>query len=130
MKTEAYHVIGQLNGSGILIVGDHASNHVPADINLAIHPSLLNDHIALDIGVAEVAQMLTEQLGCAAILGGASRLVIALTRWEEAQGLLPLARDGHVFLGYHGADREEWLDLFWRPYHGRLPDCAADFFHK
>src|SRR3546814_17127545 len=95
MKTEAYHVIGQLNGSGILIVGDHASNHVPADINLAIHPRLLNDHIALDIGVAEVAQMLTEQLGCAAILGGASRLVIDLNRAEEAPGLLPLARAGH-----------------------------------
>src|SRR3546814_16599363 len=96
MKTEAYHVIGQLNGSGILIVGDHASNHVPADINLAIHPRLLNDHIALDIGVAAVAQMLTEQLGCAAILGGASRLVIDLNRTEEAQGLLPRSEERRV----------------------------------
>src|SRR3546814_12795679 len=110
MKTEAYHVIGQLNGSGILIVGDHASNHVPADINLAIHPSLLNDHIALDIGVAEVAQMLTEQLGCAAILGGASRLVIDLNREEAARGLLPLGMDVHVIPCHPGATRGEERD--------------------
>src|SRR3546814_16505544 len=71
--------------------------------------------------------MLTEQLGCAAILGGASRLVIDLNREEEAQGLLPLASDGHVIPGNHGADREERLDRFWRPYHDRLSGLIADY---
>src|SRR3546814_13844994 len=93
-------------------ISDWSSDVCSSD--LAIHPSLLNDHIALDIGVAEVAQMLTEQLGCAAILGGASRLVIDLNREEEAPGLLPLASDGHVIPGNHGADRAERLDQIGR----------------
>src|SRR3546814_1749615 len=71
--------------------------------------------------------MLTEQLGVAAILGGASRLVINLNREEEAPGLLPLASDGHVIPDNHGADREERLDRFWRPYHDRLSGLIADY---
>lgn len=120
MKTEAYHIIGKLNGSGMLIVGDHASNHVPPDIDLGIDPALLDDHIAIDIGVAEVAALLTEQLQCAAVLGGSSRLVIDLNREEDAHGLLPHHSDGHAIPGNHGADLGERLARFWRPYHDRL----------
>src|SRR3546814_20657567 len=72
--------------------------------------------------------MLTEQLGCAAILGGASRLVIDLNREEEAPGLLPLASDGHVIPGNHGADREERLDRFCRPYHDRSMGLLDDYY--
>ena len=68
----------------VLIVADHASNRVPADIDLGISPSLLDQHVAIDIGVAEVAALLTERLRCTAILGGVSRLVIDLNRGEDA----------------------------------------------
>src|SRR3546814_1324087 len=61
------------------------------------------------------------------LLGGASRLVIDLNREEEAPGLLPLASDGHVIPGNHGADREERLDRFWRPCHDRLSGLIADY---
>src|SRR3546814_6156532 len=71
--------------------------------------------------------MLTEQLVCAAIRVVASRLVIDLNPEEEAPGLLPLASDGHVIPGNHGADREERLDRFWRPYHDRLSGLIADY---
>lgn len=120
MKTEAYSILGTLNGGGPLIIADHASNHVPADIDLGIHPELLNDHIAIDIGVAEVAERLANHLDCPAILGGASRLVIDLNREEHAHGLLPRTSDGYAIPGNHDADIEARLDRFWRPYHDRL----------
>lgn len=104
----------------VLIVGDHASNHVPADIDLGISPSLLDQHMALDIGVAEVATLLTERLGCAAILGGVSRLVIDLNREENRTGLIPHISDGHAIPGNDGVDREARLDRFYRPYHQRI----------
>ncbi|MBK5264778.1 MAG: N-formylglutamate amidohydrolase [Alphaproteobacteria bacterium] len=126
MKTEAYHIIGKMNGAAMLVVADHASNHVPYDIDLGIHRDLLDDHIAIDIGVAEVAELLTRQLDCAAILGGASRLVIDLNREEDAHGLLPRSSDGHAIPGNHDADIEARLDRFWRPYHEMLAAMIAE----
>lgn len=120
METEAYRIIGQMNGSSLLIIADHASNHVPPDIDLGIAPQLLREHVAIDIGVAEVAQSLTVHLDCMAILGGSSRLVIDLNREEDAHGLLPRTSDGHAIPGNHDADIQARLERFWRPYHDRL----------
>lgn len=106
--------------SPALIVGDHASNHVPADIDLGICPTLLDQHVALDIGVAEVAALLTERLGCTAILGGVSRLVIDLNREEDAPCLIPHNSDGRIIPGNEHADREMRLDRFHRPYHAEV----------
>lgn len=126
MKTEAYRIVGNLNGGGTLIVGDHASNHVPPDIDLGIDTALLDDHIAIDIGVAEVAALLAERLECAAFLGGSSRLVIDLNREEDAHGLLPHYSDGHVIAGNHDADLAVRLERFWRPYHDRLASIIEE----
>lgn len=128
MKTEAYSIVGKLNGSGVLIVGDHASSHVPSDIDLGIDPALLSDHIAIDIGVAQVAELLTARLQCAAFLGGSSRLVIDLNREEGAHGLLPHQSDGHVIAGNHDAEISARLERFWRPYHDRLASIIDE--HK
>lgn len=104
----------------ILIVGDHASNHVPDNVHLGIAPELLNDHIAIDIGVAEVAALLAKKLQCRAILGGISRLVIDLNREEDRGGLVPVSSDGHAIPGNIGADMDARLERFYRPYHAQV----------
>lgn len=126
METEAYRIIGRMNGSAMLIVGDHASNHVPADIDLGLPAELLNDHIAWDIGVAEVALLLADRLDCGGLLGGASRLVIDLNREEDAHGLLPHSSDGHSILGNHDADLPTRLNRFWHPYHNMLAQMIVE----
>ena len=105
---------GDLN---ILIIADHASAHVPTDIDLGIDAALLRDHIAIDIGVAEVSALLARELGCKAVLGGVSRLVIDLNREEDAPGLLPVMSDGHVIPGNRHADLAERMIRFHHPYH-------------
>jgi hypothetical protein len=77
----------------ILIISDHASNHVPEDIDLGIAPELLTQHVALDIGAAEVSALLAERLGCTAILGGISRLVCDLNREEGVLNIIPHITD-------------------------------------
>lgn len=104
----------------LLIVADHASAHVPDDIDLGIDETLLTDHIAVDIGVAEVSRLLAEQLACTAILGGVSRLVIDLNREEEAPGLLPVMSDGHVIPGNRQADLDQRMIRFHHPYHHQI----------
>ncbi|MEJ7934923.1 N-formylglutamate amidohydrolase [Sphingobium sp. AN558] len=104
----------------ILIIADHASAHVPPDIDLGIDRALLGDHIAIDIGVAEVSTLLAGQLGCTAIMGGVSRLVIDLNREEDAPGLLPVMSDGHAIPGNRDAILADRLTRFHHPYHHKI----------
>ena len=101
----------------ILIIADHASAHVPADIDLGIDPALLDKHIAVDLGVAQVAALLARRLSCSAILGGVSRLVIDLNREEHAHGLIPHSSDGHKIPGNDAIDRQARIERFYHPYH-------------
>jgi predicted N-formylglutamate amidohydrolase len=113
---EAY---SQIDGGALdlLIIADHASAHVPDDIDLGIDPALLRAHIAIDIGVAEVSRLLAKQLGGTAIMGGVSRLVIDLNREEDAAGLLPVMSDGHAIPGNRDADLTDRMMRFHHPYH-------------
>lgn len=106
--------------SNVLIIADHASAHVPADIDLGIAPELLRKHIAIDIGVAEVARLLCEATGCGAVLAGVSRLVIDLNREENSAGLIPTESDGHRVPGNVPVDRDARLKRFYHPYHAAL----------
>jgi predicted N-formylglutamate amidohydrolase len=115
----------------LLIIGDHASNHVPSDIDFAIPAALLDNHIAIDIGVAEVAGLLVRTLSCTAILGGVSRLVVDLNREPDAPGIVPVMSDGHPIPGNRNVDIAERMIRFHHPYHhqvGLLLDAMTSPF--
>lgn len=126
--SEAWRQLGEARTGGILLIADHASALVPDDIDLGIDPTLLTNHIAIDIGVAEVAEMLVENGAVdAAILGGVSRLVVDCNRDEDAPGVLPIASDGHAVSGnaLDDAAREVRLARFFRPYHDHIAATIA-----
>ena len=106
--------------SPYLLIADHASNHVPPDIDLAIDPSVLNTHIAIDIGTAALGAMICARLNCPGIFAEVSRLVIDLNREEDAAGLIPTESDGVVIDGNVGANAADRLTRFYRPYHARI----------
>lgn len=109
-------------GQGILLIADHASNNVPRDIDLGIDPRLLDTHIAIDLGVAELAAGINERIGIPAILGGISRLVVDLNREEDAPHVIATASDGHALPGnaISHEDRLARIERFWRPYHAEV----------
>ena len=113
------------SASGMLLIADHASNHVPADTDLGIPPALLGQHVAIDIGVDPLGRALCAALGCPGILGGVSRLVADLNREEDRPTLVPLRSDGHEIPGNHGIDRAARVERFWRPYHARVAALIA-----
>lgn len=124
----AYRILGVPRAGGVLVVSDHASNRVPEDIDLGIHPALLDQHIAVDIGVAGVAELLVEGTGCAAFLGNVSRLVCDFNRDEHQPAVIPVASDGHAIPGNaldHKA-HEARLMRFFRPYHDALAALLAE----
>jgi predicted N-formylglutamate amidohydrolase len=118
--TEAFRQLGTPTPGGIVCTADHASNHVPADIDLGIPARLLNEHIAVDIGTAAIAELLARDHAIPAHIAAVSRLVCDLNREETASGLVPEASDGHPIPGNVGADKEGRLNRFHRPYHTAL----------
>jgi predicted N-formylglutamate amidohydrolase len=120
--SEAYRQIGTPTPGGIVLVADHASNAVPADIDLGIPAHLLHEHIALDIGTEAIAGLLAERHAIPAHIAAVSRLVCDLNREETAPGLVPPESDGHPIPGNFGADREARLARFHRPYHTALAE--------
>lgn len=109
--------------SGLLLVADHASNHVPEDIDLGIDEALLAEHIAVDIGIDPLARAIAARLGCPAVLARVSRLVVDLHRRADEPHAIPIASDGHAVpgnaaLGHEG--RLVRIERFWKPYHALI----------
>ncbi|MXO67632.1 N-formylglutamate amidohydrolase [Altererythrobacter marinus] len=115
-----FRQVGQPVRGGIVCVVDHASSHVPADIDLGIAPELLDKHIAVDIGVEGVAERMARRHAIPAHIARVSRLVCDLHREEDAPGVVPETSDGHLIPGNIGADVERRLARFHRPYHAAL----------
>lgn len=120
MRNDVFRQLGEPRPGGIVAVCDHASNHVPDDIDLGIRPALLERHIAWDIGAAGVVEQLARTHGMAAHLACVSRLVIDLHREEDSSGLIAEESDGHPIPGNIGADRSARIERFHRPYHDAL----------
>lgn len=104
----------------IVCVADHASNFVPEDIELGIAPELLDDHIAIDIGVEGIADRLARRHGIPAHIACVSRLVCDLHREEDNPAVVPMSSDGHTIAGNIGANIEKRLETYHRPYHTAL----------
>jgi predicted N-formylglutamate amidohydrolase len=108
--------------SALLLIADHASNRVPDGIDLGIDQALLEEHIAIDLGVAPLATALCAALACPGILGNVSRLVVDLNREEDATHIIPTTSDGYAIPGnvIGEAEQLQRINRFWRPYHQRI----------
>lgn len=125
---DAYQLFGEPKFGGILIVSDHASNRVPDDIDLGIAPELMEQHIAIDIGVGAIAQIMARRPGIAAFCANVSRLVCDLNRGEHQASTIPHVSDGHLIPGNDLSPeaRSARLERFHQPYHNALAQLLDD----
>ena len=104
-----------------MIVCDHASNHVPVELqNLGLPDAELSRHIAWDIGAAGIAEYLCGAFNSPGVLCGTSRLVIDCNRQLDAPDLIPEISDRvliHGNLGLSAEDKAERVRRWFRPYH-------------
>ncbi|HEX2793172.1 MAG TPA: N-formylglutamate amidohydrolase [Croceicoccus sp.] len=126
MTFTPYRTIGRPAPGGIVLVADHASNAVPPGIELGVASGVMDQHVAVDIGVEGVAERLAAHHGIPAHLATLSRLVIDLHREENHPGLIPETSDGHLIPGNAGLDRGERIAAFYHPYHDALEQWLAD----
>ena len=115
-----YKQIGDVKPGGMVCVCDHASNFVPEDVPLGIPASLLETHIAVDIGAAGIAGRMARRHGIPVHMAQVSRLVIDLHREEDHPHVVPTESDGHLIPGNIGANVEARVANYHRPYHEAL----------
>lgn len=121
---EAVEVLNEHGRSDIVLLCEHASNHMPAEYGrLGLDAHHLQRHIAWDIGAAEVTRLLSARLDAAAFLSGYSRLLIDLNRPLDAQGSIPVLSEDTDIPGNAGidaAERTRRAEIIFSPFHDRV----------
>lgn len=123
MITETHELIPGEAASGLLFVADHASRDVPEGVDLGICATVLDRHVAIDIGVDPLTRLLAERFAAPGIVARISRLVIDLNREEDAHGLIPHASDGIDIPGNRALaehQREARVARYHRAYHAAI----------
>lgn len=121
---QAVEVLNEDGRSGIVLLCEHASNHMPARYHgLGLDAPHLQRHIAWDIGAAEVTRRLSEQLGAPAFLSNYSRLLIDLNRPLGSEGSIPMRSEdtdipGNV--GLDDAERTRRAAIMFTPFHDEV----------
>jgi predicted N-formylglutamate amidohydrolase len=126
----AFEIVNRRAPSPILFVCDHASNRVPRALDrLGLAPAPLKDHIAWDIGAAEVARRLARRFEATLILTGYSRLVIDCNRQLGDASSIASESDGIPVPGNRGLAEGERLRrarALFHPYHAAIRELIAE----
>lgn len=77
-------VVNPRGGGGFVLVCEHASNHIPAELEgLGLDPEIQQSHIAWDPGAKAIAVLMSERLGSPLVASRISRLVYDCNRAPE-----------------------------------------------
>jgi predicted N-formylglutamate amidohydrolase len=110
--------------SPFLLLGDHAGREVPRALgDLGLHARDWDRHIAWDIGVAGLGEMLCEALGATFIRQRFSRLVIDCNRDPARADAIPEVSDGARIPGNTNLtpeQRQARHDAVAAPYHAAI----------
>src|SRR6187399_204446 len=112
--------------SPFLLTADHYGRLIPRALgDLGLPASELTRHIAWDIGIAGVAEALSNQLDAHLIAQRYSRLVIDCNRPHDAASSIPRISEATTIPGNEGISREAALmrrALVFDPYHRRIDE--------
>lgn len=112
-----------------VIVCDHASNFIPADMGtLGLDASDLERHIAWDPGALPVARALAEALDAPLVESCISRLVIDCNRPLGAPDLISEVSETTLIPGNAGlgdAERARRIALAYEPFHAAIEAVVA-----
>ena len=118
-----FHAAGR---SPFLLTCDHYGRLIPRTLgDLGLPESELVRHIAWDIGIAGVAEALSQHLDAHLIVQRYSRLVIDCNRPPDAASSIPRISEATTIPGNEGISREAALmrrALVFDPYHRRIDE--------
>jgi predicted N-formylglutamate amidohydrolase len=117
-------------GSGIVFTCEHASCAVPEGYEgLGVSASRLRDHIAWDIGAADLTKALADAFAAPAVRSSVSRLVVDCNRDLDDHDLIVEESDGVKVPGNVGLtaeERQRRVQEYYDPYHAAVDDVLAE----
>jgi predicted N-formylglutamate amidohydrolase len=120
------HEYNAAGRSPFLLTCDHYGRLIPRVLgDLGLPESELLRHIAWDIGIAGVAEMLSDQLGAHLVAQRYSRLVIDCNRPPAAPSSIPITSEATTIPGNDGIARnaaETRRREIFDPYHRRIDE--------
>lgn len=126
---EAFRLLHPDGDPALLLVCDHATNRIPADLDaLGISEALRASHIAWDIGAATLTEALSERLDVPALLANFSRLVVDPNRGPDDPTLIAALSDGNLIPGNRNLSADARLariGRYYTPYHGAIGEAIG-----
>jgi predicted N-formylglutamate amidohydrolase len=128
------HVFNACGRAPVLLVADHASRHIPANLNqLGLADWVLDKHVAWDIGSDLVTRYLALHLDAPAVLAGFSRLIIDPNRPPGSDHSCVKVSDGIAIPGNLDIDELEFKRrkaAFFDHYHRAIEQQLERFFQQ
>lgn len=122
-SSDAVEVINPQGAGGVVLLCEHAANHIPARYDgLGLDAPARVSHAAWDPGARAVALHLSQALDAPLVAGRISRLVYDCNRPPEAASAMPEASERIAVPGNRGLtpeQRAERVETVYRPF------CAA-----
>jgi predicted N-formylglutamate amidohydrolase len=110
-----------------VLVADHAGRAIPRALgDLGVSAAEMDRHIAWDIGVADLAEVLAARLGAPHVRQRYSRLVIDCNRDPARADAVPETSDGCAIPGNRDADRAARVAAIHAPYHAAIAALLAE----
>lgn len=125
---QPFHIFGDEN-SHILLIADHACNHIPEKLdNLGLEAEWQDNHIAYDIGTKALCEALQKKLHSRAIAARFSRLIVDPNRPLDHETLIPQLSD-NIFVPGNAdlseKDKAKRIATFHAPYHEAISNEVA-----
>jgi len=116
-----FEVMNGESPSPVLLVCEHAGRAIPVALgDLGVPSSVMDMHIACDIGAGAVARIIAETLDAPLVLQPYSRLVIDCNRPIDAADAMPETSDGVPVPGNRNLtpeDRRLRVEAIFEPFH-------------
>lgn len=117
------HRVRRWGAAPLLVVCEHASKHVPPDVDLGVDADLLDTHWGWDRWAADVLERAAPRLGGTTVEARVSRLVLDLNRGPADATLVREEAEGRPIpgnLGLGAAGRAARVARFHAPYHAAI----------
>ena len=118
---KVFSILNKDSDCPLILTCEHASAAIPEEYHhLGLPQAELDRHIARDKGAKEVTEILARRLGCFAVLGGYSRLLIDLNRRVGEDELIAEISDKTVIpanCDLSETERQKRIDTYYKPYY-------------
>lgn len=129
-KSNIVSVIGGDRAAEILLICEHASNHIPDQFdNLGLDADALKSHVAWDPGAADVTKILAKRFSAPCVLSGISRLVYDCNRPPSAEDAMPEKSEIYHIPGnanLSDTQKKQRVESYYQPFEDAIGKLVSE----